>query len=108
MTEEGQSDSMAGCLLQLMWKLFGPGLLLAMGAILIVNQPALGTWPDYAFAGLAIFVALARIVDRMAPSATSEGGKDTAASNRLRYVGILAAIVLLIFVIAHFVAPKIS
>ena len=102
MSEETPTTSTGGCLLQLFWTLVGPGLMLAMGAMLIVNQPALGTWPDFAFLGWTAAVALARLLDgRPAGSGTS-----TASANRFKYIGNLVGAALLILVVAHFVAPR--
>ena len=102
MSEETPNTSTPGCLVQLFWTLVGPGLMLAMGAMLVVNRPALGTWPDYVFLGLTASIAFARLLDgRPAGSRPS-----TASAGRLKYVAILAGVALLILVVAHFVAPR--
>lgn len=99
MSEETQSDSIFGCLLQLFWSLVGPGLLLAAGAILVVNHPPLGSVADYVFLGLAILVGAARFLDRKPVQAG-------ASVSRLKYLAVLAAVVALILVVAHLVAPR--
>jgi hypothetical protein len=94
MTQETQPDSAFGCLLQLVWTLAGPGLLLAAGALLVVNHPPLGSAADCVFLGLAVLVGSARALDRK-PGAS-----------RLKYLAVLAAGVALTLVVAHLVAPR--
>ena len=96
MAEEPRTDSPLGCLLQLFWSLVGPGLLLAAGALLIVNHPPFGSWPDYVLLGLAILVGLARMLDR----------KPESSGSRLTYLGVLAGGVIVILAVAHLVAPR--
>jgi len=103
MSEETPTTSTGGCLLQLFWSLIGPGLLLAMGAMLIVHRPALGTWPDFAFLGLAAAVALARCLDGRPPEA-----RPSAAASRTTYLAVLAGAALLILAVAHLVAPRLG
>lgn len=98
MPEDSQSDSMFGCLLQLFWSLAGPGLLLAAGALLIVNHPPFG-WVDVLFLGLAVAVGMARVLDR-------QSGSSSSPAARLKYLGGLAAAVALILFVAHVVAPR--
>lgn len=102
MSEETPTTSMGGCLIQLFWTLVGPGLMLAMGALLIVNQPALGTWPDFAFLGWTAAVALARFLD----GRPSERRTPAASAARFKYIAVLAGAALLILAVAHFVAPR--
>ncbi len=94
MAEETRPDSTFGCLLQLVWTLVGPGLLLAAGALLVVNHPPLGSVADYVFLSLAVLVGAARVLDRK-PGVS-----------RLKYLAVLAAGVALILVVAHLVAPR--
>ncbi len=107
MPEATRTGSTCGCLLQLFWTLVGPGLLLATGAMLIVQQPPLGAWPDFAFLGLASAVALARLLDTRPTEPEAETGAIPAASGRFRYVALLAGVVLLILAVAHLLAPRI-
>ncbi len=93
-----EETSTFGCLLQLIWNLVGPGLLLAAGALLIVNHPPLGSVADYVFLGLAVLVAMAWVLDRKPVQA----GESV---SRLKYLAVLAAGVALILVVAHLVAP---
>ena len=99
MAEETKSDSTFGCLLQLIWNLVGPGLVLAAGALLVVSHPPLGSAADYVFLGLAVLVGVARVLDR-------KPGQDGASISPLKYLAALAAGVALILVVAHLVAPR--
>jgi hypothetical protein len=108
MAEEPRTNSMGGCLLQLFWTLVGPGLLFAMGVLLIVNHPPLGSWPDFAFLGLALAIALARLLDGRKPESASPAATNPVGSGPLQYVAILAGVPLLILVVAHLVAPRLA
>lgn len=98
MTEETPSGSSTGCLLRLVWTLAGPALILAVGMALVADHPPVGSALDYAFVGLALAAVLARLLDPAPPSG---------AGGRLRYVLVLAGAALAIFLIAHFVAPRV-
>jgi hypothetical protein len=101
MTQDEQTASNTGCLIQLVWTLVGPCLLLVTGALLILDRPPLGTWPDFVLLGIALAVALARMADGRPPAEARTPG-------RRAYVAVLAAVTALILLVAHVLAPRMS
>ncbi|MBI2901438.1 MAG: hypothetical protein HYY17_14735 [Planctomycetes bacterium] len=91
------ATSASGCLLRFLWMMGGPAVLLIVGLVLVVHQPRIGGALDLVFAGAAILAIGARLLDRRAVG--SRPGP---------YVAGILAIVVALFLAAHFVAPRLS
>ncbi len=106
MSESEQHGSFLGCFSQIFRILVGPALILLMGTTMITNRTNLGGPLDFIFGGIVLATVLATFVESKYSTRTPAEG-DRASSGRARYVLIVLAVSVAMFVVAHFVIPKV-
>lgn len=102
---EPPATSPAGCVVRIFWAILGPGLVGAVGFILILNKPPMGSALDFVLlAGLILLIA-ARLIDSASGTALP-GSTDIGRTARRKYIVGVVVFGALVFVIAHVVAPR--
>ena len=108
MSEAKERDSnpgapMSGCLLQVVWSILAPGLILVAGSLVVAQCRPPGSAPDWFLLGAVMLAIAARSLDPTKPVAS--GTDEAQLPNPLKYTLLVVAGGALCFVIGHFVAP---
>jgi hypothetical protein len=106
MSQDSEITSMSGCLARVVWIIVGPALLLIC-VVVIALTPGV-SFPgvlDLIYGGLLVFVIFARFMDRPPKEPTEEykAGMDSA----LKYISTLSFCAIGLWLLAHFVMPRI-
>lgn len=106
MSQGSEITSMSGCLARMFWIIVGPALLLVCAFVIASSQPAaIPGVLDIIYGGLLVVIIIARLLDRPPKAKTEEhkAGMDSA----LKYISILSFIAIGLWLLAHFVIPRI-
>jgi len=106
MGQDSEITSLSGCLARVFWIILGP-VLLVICAVVITMTPQV-SFPgvlDIIYCGLLVVIIVARLLDRPPKEKTEEykAGLDSA----LKYISTLSFGAIGLWLLAHFVIPKI-
>lgn len=106
MSDLEQHSSFLGCFSQVFRIMVGPALILLTGATMIINRTSLGGPVDFVFGGVVFATVLASLV-KPKPSPQTPSEAQESASGTTRYVLILLAASVALFLVVHFVLLKV-
>jgi len=101
--QDPQPAPVTGCLLQIVWSIVGPGLVLIAGALSIFEHRPIGSPQDWFLLGAVVASIASRFLDPSRPGEARAGGD--APPGPWKYAAWIAGAGVLAFVIAHVVAP---
>ncbi len=101
--QDSPSAPMSGCLLQLVWSMLAPGMVLIAGALAAVKHRPIGAAPDWFLLGAVVVAIAARFLDPTKREAATPG--EGHLLSPWKYAASVAGGGVLLFILAHFVAP---
>jgi len=93
----------SGCLLQIVWSMLGPGVVLIAGCIVVIEERPVGSAPDWVLLGAVLAAVVARTLDRAEPGTAAAG--EATPPGRAGYAAWVAGAGAMFFALGHFVAP---
>jgi hypothetical protein len=105
--DSASEKSTLGCFLNLYRALLGPGILLVASVALFANPAAVGSVWDFIFLGALLATLAAGFLAPVPPPPAVRQPGDVDPMGKSKYAAILCGVAAAIYVIAHFVAPKI-
>ena len=106
MSQDSEITSMSGCLARMLWIIVGPALLIVCAFVIASSQAAaIPGVLDIIYGGLSVVIVVARLLDRP-PKAKADEYK-TGLDSALKYISVLSFSAIGLWLLAHFVIPKI-